>query len=55
MKRYLLIAAIFTFLFPAGALAETPEQKGLAIAMEDDKRDNGFGDFTANMVMALKN
>ena len=55
MKRYLLIATIFTFLFPAGALAETPEQKGLAIAMEDDKRDNGFGDFTADMVMTLKN
>ncbi len=35
--------------------AETPEEKGLAIAIEDDKRDNGFLDFTANMVMVLKN
>ncbi len=37
------------------AMAETPEQKGLRIAKEGDARDTGFGDFTANMIMILKN
>lgn len=39
--------------------AEISEQesitKGLEIAVEADKRDTGFGDFTANMVMELRN
>ncbi len=45
----------FILLFVTPVFAETPEVKGLAIAKEDDSRDNGFGDFTANMVMVLKN
>ncbi len=40
---------------PGLAFAETPEEKGLAIAVEDDKRDNGFGDFKADLEMILKN
>jgi outer membrane lipoprotein-sorting protein len=36
-------------------LAETPEQRGLAIAREAAARDNGFGDFTADMAMVLRN
>jgi outer membrane lipoprotein-sorting protein len=36
-------------------MAETPEEKGLAIAQEADKRDTGFGDFTVTMLMTLKN
>jgi len=39
----------------APVFAETPEDKGLAIAIEDDKRDNGFVDYQAKMVMILKN
>lgn len=39
----------------ASAFAETPEEKGLAIAVEADKRDNGFGDSTADMTMELRN
>ena len=35
--------------------AETPDQKGLRIANEADAYDTGFKDFTANMVMTLKN
>ena len=35
--------------------AETPEEKGLTIAVEDDRRDNGFVDYQAKMVMILKN
>lgn len=45
----------FTLLFALPVFAETPEEKGLAIAKEDDKLDNGFKDFTANMFMVLKN
>lgn len=51
----IFILFILLFLYPVSALAESPEEKGLAIAVEDDKRDNGFNDFTANMVMILKN
>ena len=54
MIRILIIFSIL-LLFPLSAMAESPEEKGLAIAVEDDKRDNGFNDFTANMVMILKN
>jgi outer membrane lipoprotein-sorting protein len=42
-------------LLQAVVVAETPEEKGLAIAQEADKRDTGFGDFTADMHMILKN
>ena len=35
--------------------AETPEEKGLAIAREADRRDAGFGDLTAHMEMILRN
>ena len=36
-------------------IAMTPDQKGLAIAVEDDKRDNGFRDYKADAIMILKN
>jgi hypothetical protein len=35
--------------------AETPEERGLAIAREADRRDEGFGDLTAHMEMILRN
>ena len=38
-----------------GAHAQTPEEQGLAIAVEADKRDLGWGDSTANMLMTLRN
>ena len=37
------------------AFAETPTEKGLKIAKAADASDAGFTDFTANMVMTLKN
>lgn len=52
--RYLLVGFLFA-LFPLVGMAETPEEKGLAIAKAADKYDEGYGDFTANMVMTLKN
>jgi len=41
-------------LLPRVAAAETPEEKGLAIAQEADRRDTGFSDFTADMLMVLR-
>lgn len=35
--------------------AETAEEKGLAIAREADRRDTGFGDYTADQTMVLRN
>ena len=37
------------------AWAETAEEKGLAIAEEADRRDSGWGDQEAEMVMTLRN
>lgn len=37
------------------AAAQTPEEKGLAIAIEADARDSGWGDFQAKMSMLLRN
>ena len=55
LQRMTTILIPLVFLLPLNAWAETPEEKGLAIAKETDKRDEGFGDFTANMEMTLKN
>ncbi len=49
------LSALLAALAPYAASAETPEEKGLAIAIEADKRDYGFGDFEAKMTMLLKN
>ncbi len=35
--------------------AETPDEKGLAIATEADRRNDGFQDNTSNMLMTLRN
>ncbi len=37
------------------ATAQTPEEKGLEIAVETDRRDTGFHDSTASMRMLLRN
>jgi len=36
-------------------LAETPESKGLSIVTEADRRDSGYGDLMADMLMILRN
>jgi len=58
----ILIIAIFIFILAitflqtsVHALAETPAEKGLAIATEADRRDNGYGNSTAHMLMVLQN
>jgi outer membrane lipoprotein-sorting protein len=58
MLNKLYITALFSAALCLGgfsALAETSQEKGLAIAVEADKRDTGFGDMTANMTMELRN
>lgn len=35
--------------------AETPEEKGRAIVLEAERRDQGFGDVVAEMEMILRN
>lgn len=37
------------------ALAQTPEEQGLEIAIEADRRDTGFHDSTASLKMLLRN
>ena len=49
----LIVAALF--IYTSRTYAITPAEKGLAIAMESDKRDTGFKDQTANMKMILRN
>lgn len=54
MKR-LLPTLLLLSLLPLSAFAETAEEKGLAIAVEADKRDLGWGDSRADMQMILRN
>ena len=49
------LVAITLGLLPLISIAQSAEEKGLEIAVEADKRDEGFGDSTANMIMELKN
>jgi hypothetical protein len=50
-----LVAALACFALTGAARAETPEEKGLRIAEEADRRDSGFGDWKAALKMVLKN
>jgi len=52
MKKLVLMMLC---LMPLIGLAQTPEEKGLEIAVEADKRDMGFGDVTSSLTMTLKN
>ena len=59
-KKHVLTALTLSFmlalfLLPIDATAETPEEKGLAIVQEMDRRGQGFQDSTANMIMTLRN
>ncbi len=51
----LLFMLLLTLFVPLACLAEAPEEKGLAIATEAEKRDSGYGDLTAYMLMILHN
>jgi len=52
MRNYL---ALVLLIVPFTAIAETAEEKGLAIAVEMDKRDTGWVDSTNDLNMILRN
>ena len=52
MRKFLLLALL---LLSPVVMAETPEEKGLAIALETDNRDKGWQDSYAEMKMVLRN
>lgn len=51
MKKYLFILLFLPLL----AVAQTPEEKGMEIAVNADASDAGFGDSTSELIMTLKN
>jgi len=55
MKRLILPLLLLALPLPETALAETPEEKGLAIAIEADKRDTGWKDQKSDLNMTLRN
>lgn len=52
LKNFVIAIAVVVALPVA---AESPEEKGLAIALEADRRDTGWTDRTSEMVMTLRN
>ena len=55
MKHSVAPLLMFTLLVPALAFAGPAEDKGLEIAKEADRRDEGFGDSRSKMLMILRN
>lgn len=53
MRKWILLAAVLGLAINANA--QTPEEKGLAIATEADKRDTGWADQKATLKMILRN
>ena len=53
MKGIVILFSLITF--SSAVFAETPEEKGLAIAIEADKRDQGWGDQATASKMILRN
>ena len=54
MNRVALSLIVYVLLSPS-VYAETPEEKGYAIAKEADKRDLGFGDSSNDAIFILRN
>lgn len=55
MYRLILILMLSVFCYADAVAAETPEEKGLAIAMEAERRDSGFIDASSELLMILRN
>ncbi|MCI0507508.1 MAG: outer membrane lipoprotein-sorting protein, partial [Gammaproteobacteria bacterium] len=55
MKQRILLALLLTLPLLDSASAQTPEEKGLAIAVEADKRDSGWKDQKSDLKMILRN
>lgn len=54
MQKWLFLIPLLILQSPELS-AETPEEKGLAITIEAENRDNGWGDQIADMEMILRN
>ncbi len=54
MKPLIFVSLSLVFI-SLTSFAQTPEEKGLEIAQEVSRRDDGFHDFTAELTMVLKN
>jgi hypothetical protein len=52
---YLMVATVLVVTGEYSIAAETAEEKGLAIAIEADRRDEGWVDSKVNLEMVLKN
>jgi len=55
MTGMLWATMVAVFVVPVLCTAQSPEEKGLAIVKEADRRYSGYGDFTANFRMILRN
>ena len=55
MRTTLVAATVAMIVAPAWCLAQTPEEKGLAIIKDADLRYSGYGDSTASLRMTLRN
>lgn len=58
MKHRISVSVCLALLLFAVALVAadlTPQERGLAIAKEADRRNSGYGDNTANLLMTLRN
>jgi outer membrane lipoprotein-sorting protein len=53
--KYLFTVIVAMVLLPSSLYAQSAEQRGLEIAQAAEAYDSGFIDFTANMIMTLKN
>ncbi len=54
-SKIVIVSIITVLLLPTVLYAQSAEQKGLEIAIAADDYDKGFIDFTANMLMILRN
>lgn len=54
-RTVLLCLSLLSLLTPLASHAGTAEEKGLSIAVEMDRRDSGWRDQSANMLMILRN
>jgi outer membrane lipoprotein-sorting protein len=55
MKKSIVSIILILFLFPAWTAAQTPEEKGIAVARESEDRDSGWDNHIANVRMVLRN
>ena len=55
MRKTLILLLSCLSLLPLNLWAQTPEEKGLVIAQEADRRDKGWKNSKANLTMTLRN